>query len=574
MYRHRRRRRDLTVARGALVGVVVVALATGCPAHRRATETPLEAPPRVDTFDLRLRAYMDDTSIGDSSLSVYLATLEVEGCLVAEEGPLLDALDGLRRLHRRTYERVETPGRLAIWQIWRVRMRQFSPDGRALVETYLDLPSRSRRFYFCDDELPPAWRDLTADAFVDRARTTFAAEVEARQSGMEQGGADGAGVVEELRELRNRIERRFEAQFDEREEHAARHGELVEALGAIWDDRVDPFDLGAPVLLATGGIPPHVAEPPTPLGEPTTYSDHPGAALAGAGGGGAPGRQGFGIPDPVDVWRKDRVVRSWKRTRRLMRRDARELARMADEIAAELDAATDPATQAKLLRELMRTENGLDHLYADLGRHWEKAEAQRTGHAVADSMIGRATRKEGKRSRRTRRKMGRELARVEETVARARSGVEGDDTLASAGGGLPTATGLGDHAADPQGTESAGGTAPGDPDASDATGDALVYEGPCPPPDPGWNSATVDALIAAYPFVDETDARIFLTLLERTYASLGDRGRIESVVGEHLVRGIDLRLREGRAEDLSEIYDPARAPDEQDLITFYVTLDL
>lgn len=546
--------------------------AGGCALHRRAVETPLEAPPRLATFDLRLRVYMDDTSVGDSSLSVYLENLEVAGCLVTEEGPLLDALDGLRGLHTRTYERLGTPGRLTIWEVWRVRTRRFTPDGKSLVETYLDLPSRSRRFFFCDDGLPPSWRGLDAETFVDRARTTFAAEVEARRSGLRQEGADGAVVVEELRELRTRIQRRFGAQFDERTEHAALHATLARDLDDIWFDRVDPFDLGAPVVLGGSVVPPPTAVPVTPPGEPATYSDHPAAAMSGAGGGGAPGRQGFGIPDPIDVWRKERAVRSWKRTRRLMNRDAQELARLADEIAAEIEATSDPELRARLLRELLRTENGLDHLVADLGRHWQKAGSMRTGHAVADNMIGRAKRKEGKRSRKTGRRMDRALDGVEAVVAQARLEVEGPPV----DGGAAVADAGADPAGtttDPSGTPSGAGAA--DPDVVvTAVGDALVYEGPCPPPEPGWSAGAVAALVSAYPELDETDARIFLTLLERTYTSLGDRPRVEAVVLEHLERGIDLRLQEGRAADLSDIYDPARGPAEQETITFYVTLEL
>jgi hypothetical protein len=560
--------------RGALVLLLalIAGLTAGCAHRRLAVEAPLEAPPRLDTFDLRLRAYLDDTAVGETTLSLYLTDLEVEGCLVAEEGPLLEALEGLRRLHRRTYESLGTPGRLVVWEVWRGRLRHFSPDGRALVETYLDLPSRGRRFYFCDDDLPPSWRGLDAADFVSRARTTFAAEVEARQAGLEERGADGARVVEELRDLRVRIERRFDAQFDERDEHSAHHGELLAALDDTWYERVDPFDLGAPVLLVDGTVPPLVAVPATPAGEPATYADHPGAAMAGAGGGGAPGRDGFGIPDPIDVWRKDRVVRSWKRTRRLMRREAREMARLADEIAAELDATADPVQRERLLRELIRTENGLDHLYADLGRHWEKADAMRTGHAVADMLIGRARRKEDKRSRRTRRKMGRALEQTEEVVAQARREVLGEDAVAAGTGvgataaaepGNPTATGP---------VAGAGTSIPGVTVTAD--GNALVYEGPCPPPDAGWSGATVAALRAAYPFVDDTDARIFLALLERTYTSLSDRVQIEDVVTEHLERGIDLRLREGNAGDLSEIYDPTRDPGDQEILTFFVTLEL
>jgi len=559
----------------ALLLALGAGLLVGCAHRRRAAEAPLDAPPRLDTFDLRLRAYLDDTPVGDTSLSLYLTGLEVEGCLVAEEGPLLEALEGLRRLHRRTYESLGTPGRLAIWEIWRVRLRHFSPDGRALVETYLDLPSRGRRFYFCDDDLPPSWRGLEAGDFVSRAATTFATEVEARRDTLAEGGADGARVIEELRDLRARIERRFTAQFDEREEHAAAHAELLLVLDDTWFERVDPFDLGAPVVLAGGVVPPQVAEPLTPQGEPATYSDHPYAAMSGAGGGGAPGREGFGIPDPIDVWRKDRVVRSWKRTRRIMAREARELARLADEIAAELDATDDPRQRERLLRELIRTENGLDHLYADLGRHARKADVLRTGHAVADRLIGRAKRKEGKRTRRTRRRMGRSLEQAEQVLAEARQRVDGGgDATAAAEEGIGSAGG-----AEPAGTDAAAAVEPGAGGAAGQVsvttdGNALVYEGPCPPPDPAWSQVTVDALRGSYPFLDDTDARIFLTLLERTYASLGGRDRIEAVVGEHLEQGIDLRLQEGRAGDLSEIYDPSRGPADQEILTFYVTLEL
>ena len=564
------------LAWGALCSGLVLAT-LGCPARRRLREQPLEAVPRVATFELRLRAYLDNTSVGDDSLATYLEGLEVEGCLVAEEGRLLDGLEGLRRLHRRTYERAGTPGRLAVWEVWRWRARRFSPDGRALVETYLDLPSRSRRFYFCEDGLPSSWRALDPETFGARALAYFAAEVESRRDGLEEGGADGARVVEQLRDLRSRIERRFQAQFDERTAHAASHDRVLGELAQIWDRGVDPHDLGAPVLLAEGGIPPHVAEPSTPPGEPATYADHPAASLAGAGGGGAPGRQGFGIPDPIDVYRRDKAKRSWRRTRRLMGREARELSRLADELVAELERLDEPGARAALLRELTRMENQLDQVYADLGRHQQKVDAFRTGRAVADMLVGKAKPREGKRTRRTRRRMDASMESMGRAVAvaNAEGGGTGETDPGSPWGraGGDSDSGTGETAEATEGARRVVGV-DGVTWSVETAGSALVYEGPCPAPDDGWSPAVVEALVASYPFLDGEDARIFLALLERTYTALGDRTAIERTVREHLQRGLELRLGDGKADRLSEIHDPTRAAVDQEVIRFYVRLEL
>ena len=51
-----------------------------------------------------------------------------------------------------------------------------------------------------------AWRELDVGGYRARATTYFLAEIEARRAAIEAGGADGALRIEQLRELRDRLE--------------------------------------------------------------------------------------------------------------------------------------------------------------------------------------------------------------------------------------------------------------------------------------------------------------------------------------------------------------------------------
>ena len=561
--------------RGALALALMLLLA-GCPsAHKN-------RPPTAHTFEQRLDAYLMEAQVGERSLGPYLAQVEIEGCMETDEGPLLDALRGMRRLYRQTYERLDAPGRLMVRDAWARTIKTFSPDGQALVETYLDHPPLGRAFYFCDDGLPVAWQTLEAADYVDRARAFADGEIESRMAVVEGGGADGAAAVEQLRTMQADVLRRFRAQFDEGGEDAEAYASLEAALEAAWMDKVDEHDLGRPVGPRAQ---PHISEgylaaEAVEWGEAATYSDHPYAANAGATEAalsqGKPYVPGMvGIPNARDIAARDRARESWKKTRRLMLKEARQEAKQVLELERQLAETADPEEQAALLRELQRTENRLDHLAADYGLHIERVKTTRTGLAVADRLLVRAGRKEVKRTWRKRDGVQEAQETARDAVARAGDelGLDAaaDAVSVDAAGAGGEGTGLPDEIT---GGEAAGGTPWTVSEPPEGDGNTLVYRGPCPPPDPGWSADVVAALTARYPELDGTDVRIFLGLLARTFPQIGGRAEIEAVVLQHVERNLDLRLRAGRADELSEIYDATRPGMEQDEITFYLTLDL
>ena len=553
---------------------------TGCPAHRVASGEI----PRVHQYERTLRDYLDETRVGEQPRGEYLAVLEVQGCLEMEEQQLSAALNGLRRLHRQTYEHAPKPARLIVWDIWRRRTEHFSPDGASLADTFLDHPPMGRSYFFCDDDLPTAWKSLEPSDFELRARAYFETEVEARRTNLEKEGADGARVVEELQDLRSRIERRFGAQFGAGEAEAAALDGLRTALDDVWYAKVDPHDLGRPALLVERPfkLTPRDALNAADPGEAATYSDHPQAANRGAQryteGWVPPPNSGVSVsvPDPDDVARRARIVRSWKRTRRMIMADARGLAREVEALEEALATVAAEEREA-LLRELDRMAGRMDHVTADLGRHRNLVATFQTGYAGTDALVFRAKRREYKRVRRGHRRMDELQDEVEETLDRiavaqiARTG----GVVGGAGGGtaadaVGSVGGEGDTAAGQAGpTGAQGGEVLDEP-----AGRTLVYEGPCPPPDEIWSTEVVADLVRAYPFFDEVDARIFLSLLQRAHSRLDTVDAVEAVVLEHLRKGLDLRLRAGRADELSDLYDPARSPADQDDITFYVWLGL
>jgi len=557
----------------ALVVLTALPGLVGC--RHRSGVTPSYDVPTVVSFERRVRDYLEDTTVGEQTFEEYLTDLDVVGCLEMEEEQLVEALRGLRRLHRVTYERASGPGRMVMWDVWRRRLAPFSADGRALVETFVDQPALGQAYFFCDDDLPTAWRNLQPDDFTRRAAAFFDAEIEVRHDVLRRDGADAAGAVVALDDLRTRIERRFEAQFGAGESDA--FDALAANLDDLWDRKVDPHDLGRPVLLVRQApVPdPREALQATQPGLPATYSDHSDAANRGgmkyAPGWVPPKAGGIGgpIPDPDDVARRNAIVRSWKQSRRVILGEARELARRAAELEEAL-AAAPPQERAAMLREIHRLASSVDHLSADLTRQRDYVAGFTSGRAGTDRLVVRAKRKELKRIRRKRRVVEESQDEVQQVVERVQEQVR-IAAVAGASGGAGGSGATGDAsstAADADG-EGVPPDGSGVTEAS-AEGSALTYEGPCPPPDPAWSDDVVAELRAHYPRIDDIDARIFLSLLQRVRP--GSRHAVEAVVLEHLRQGIDLRLRVGRADELSDHYDPALPDDQQEAIVFYVWL--
>ncbi len=561
-----------------LAALVAVALLPGCP--RR---TPPSTIPTPDDFDEQLPALLISESVGGIALGDFLSDLQIEGCLEAEQVELSPALGRLRSLHRRTYEHASRSGKLRVWRSWEAQLLRFSPDGRALVEAWLDQPELARHLYLCEDGLPSAWRALEAAGFRDRALTWFDAEVEARRAQLGEGGADGASGIEELWELKRRIERRFDAQFGDRGQQGEVRTALLADLDLLWEAKVEPHDSGRPVLYVPAGPEPTPREvlQAERVTEPATYSDHPRAAGSGArryAPGFVPPDAGgisFSIPDPRDVAEAQRVRRSWWRTRRAVMDEVRALEDRLDELEVALDGADGPERD-RLLAELDRLALDMDHAYVDLSRHRDYVQHYRTGRAGSDVIVRKYKRREVRRTGRRQERVAEdhaEVVTVAERVEAAGGGGGGGGGGGSHGGGGASAAIVEGVGGTDGGSEPAGLPAGGEPVVDEpGEGGTLVYEGPCPSPGDHWSAEVVGALLADHPFLDEVDARIFLTLLHRTWPGLGSVEEVEALVLDRLARGVDLRLRSGRAGDLSGQYDPSLPDEQQEVIVFYVWL--
>jgi len=600
---------------GAL-GVALLCQLSGCP---RASLHP--------PFDRQLRDHLDQERIQQQPMGEWLDQLAAESCL-GELESLPGALAALRRLHRTTYEHADPAERRAIWQAWRRRLESMSPDGRRLVEVYLDSPARARQLFLCDDTLPASWQGMDAEAYPERALLYYEGQVLERQPEYRAGGADGARAVEELRELSWQIKVRYRAQYDERGSAAGPYRELERELAALWARHVDRFDVGLPVSYVDKPLPPPDVEPPADAGLPATYSDHPDAHLAGTtglethsfGAGGLPWSGGLDIPlsnrpygpslklgdttesvdredeirfangttladipgggngvsvpvpDPKDVIMAQRIIDSWRTARRELVRQIGEQEGRVAALERDLGGAGDEDRDA-LRAELVRATNTLGHLTADLARHGNSLAGKRTGRAVADKLVAAAVPAESRATRRAQRAAATVANQARDVV----SGTEPDapsSAGAAAGAHAPdTGTVHTQGSVATNGTPS-GGPAPaiGDPPAP-AHGSTLIYEGPCPLPDPRWSDQVVAALLTHDRSLDETDARIVLSLIQRALPADIVQG-VEEVVLDHLRSGYDLQLRRGHVDRLSDVVDPSVPAAEQTVIQFQVTLDL
>ena len=600
-----------------MLGALALGLWTGCP--RRSPN---------GSFQRQLSAHLEHEQIQQRPLGEWLDQLTVEACLEDVEA-LPDALAALRRLHHAAYEQADPAERHAIWQAWRRRLGSMSADGQRLVEVYLDSPARARQLFLCDDTLPASWKGLDAGTYRERALAYYESQVAEHQPVFEQGGADGARAVETLRELSHQIQVRYRAQYDERGTAAASYVSLEQALDELWDRRIDLFDVGMPVAYIDEPAPPPDVELPFDAGEPATYSDHPEAHLAGTtgleksafapgglawdgglsiplgkhpygprvllGGGAAaqsedredeirfangttladiptgPGGLSMPIPDPKDVIMAQRIIDSWRNTRRELVRQIGEQERRVASLERDLSNADESEGDA-LRAELARASNTLGQLTVDLTRHGNSLAGKRTGRAVADKLVAAAVPRESRATRRDQRAAAHAANQARDAVRRTEPpGTPGSAThirtpdTGSGGGVLPGTD---------AGTTLTGG--PG-PDAADDPGvpggRTLLYEGPCPLPDPRWSPEIVAALLSHDPSLDEVDARIVLSLIQRALPHDVERG-VEEVVLEHLNAGFDLQLRRGHVDRLSDVVDPAAPADEQTVIQFQVTLVL
>ena len=100
----------------------------------------------------------------------------------------------------------------------------------------------------------------------------------------------------------------------------------------------------------------------------------------------------------------------------------------------------------------------------------------------------------------------------------------------------------------------------------------MTSTGPCPLPDPGWSDEVVAALMAQDGSLDEVDARIVMSLIERTMPG-GVTTDVEAVVLRHLAQGFDMQLRQGHVDELSEVVDPSLPADAQTVIQFQMAFD-
>lgn len=535
-----------------------------------------------------------ESPVGTTPASDWLATLDVEGCLRADRDEAVALLDGLRIWRATAAEDLEDRGAR---RLLRTRLRRASPEGRAVVDDWLDARALARERWLCEDGLPLPRSGVGPVELASRAAAWFAERITALTPTLE-GGDDrlreraSSHLVERIGQLLAR----FDAMFAGRPELRS---ELEDTLWAAWEDRVEPWTLG----WAGGGAPP-------PL--------EPDAMEVGAGGPGRPNLFGgaraavdqygstpaaSGAPDPffwwdfepgprmpmdaegnlengvgwmdvgpaglsdlagshntsevaaggfLDPWDQAEVWRIAEGLRRQQRAIARDLRAEERRLAGLTGTSDDVARDAERSRRRLHRLRGDERRLADrirgarANRPWITA-------ALADQHKRDLLAATARGERRAERAMGRaEAAR---------------DAALDAGGQLPGGAlqGRGGRAAEAEVVagwtqeEAAGPAAldpPGDPGRA-----AARYEGPLPEPGP-WDRDLVAWILRLHPRLDALDVRL---LLELSHRALGQpRSAIEARVRALLdTRGrLALRGPEHRLSDLHRAGQAEGAPRE------------
>jgi hypothetical protein len=536
---------------------------------------PARAQDEDGSLSTRIASVLEGRRVGGLSLREHLVSLDFRGCLQDARIDLLAGLDDLRGVHRRAVEQQRSP---AVWRAWSRALDGLSPDAWLLVSTWLDSPETARRLYLCEDGLPASWRALPPDDYVLEAVAWFDASVAEREKALRATSpGDREAAVMALMELRAGLLERYRASYPDDGPHRPALDRLGSRLGLMWDALVEPWDQGFSPRART--------EDPAPdasgMGRARFQSPFTGMA----------------IPDPKDVAARDAVAAGWRRQKDALQRDLRERQAELDESVTRLAVLAAGPELDRALRDAARVSARLASAVASIERMQDGVRHFSTGRPWVDGMLDDGYR------RRAVRRLERQQSRAQEArtaleaaIAAAvergaappgkpreaepgRGGATGGTGIASGGDVRSGTPGPGNWLAGLPGadrravvsSEQAGRASGPEPIPEGSGWVERVYEGPLPPPSEVWSGDLVRALRQRLPSLDETDARILLSLVREAYSELPDRASVERAVWRSLADPAGLQLR-GEEATLSDLYRDGRPRSEQPVVTFVLRL--
>ena len=507
--------------------------------------------------------------VGGEPLRDWLGDLDARSCLTDDRDDLVPALEALRRVHMDALGDRSSP---RIWRMWNRRLRGCSDDGRRLVETWLDSPARAQREFLCEDGLPPEWQELDGDEYLLESLLWYEARIAGSQAALTGDGERVREVaVMELMEAAEDILERHDATYPADEAYGAGREELEQRLTAMWDELIEPHDLG---------FRPSIRQPTAS----SDYRDLTGPPIVPQNGGGL---LSFPILDPMDAAELARITDSWRTREHLLLDDVDARREEVRSLRRDLAGTEDPEQLAFLLREAQRADARLECALDGLTRFEEEVRTYDPGNRFMNRLL-----EQGFRHRRVlsldgdqaevqvaREELAQTIAEIpSERLAAARAA--GDGGSGSGGAvpgpgrwiaGLPGAAeriaALAAAAAPDRGAARA--DLPADPGAvagAPAEGRWVEqrYEGPLPEPAGSWDPGLIAALRDHQPALDAADAAILLQLIELAFTELPDRSAVEGAVWRSLAipGGLELFGQESRlSELLADGYDAGQQPE-------------
>ena len=514
---------------------------------------------------------MTEYRVAGEPLRDWLGGLESEACLARDRDEVVDALEALRRVHMDALHDRSTP---AVWRMWNWRLRGCSDDGRRLVETWLDSPARAKREYLCEDGLPDEWKTLDEDDYVLEALLWYEEEITDHADEM-TGDVERVreSAVMQLMEAQDGVLDRYDATFPTGAVDEAARAVLAERMVAMWDELVEPHDLG---------FRPPASSREIPVGAPPLR----GPPIRPQGGGTA------SIPDPKDVAKLIRITSSWRQRQELLERDLDEQRRALVDLRRAIESTGDPEELAFLLREARRADAALECTLADLARFEDDVRTYDPGNRFMGRLLDQGFRESRVYS------LDRSQAEVDEVreelavvVAEAPDpggmGGAGDGDAGGGGSegpgrwiaGLPGAVerialleSESESESEPESeseseSETSGGTEP----PGEHRWVERRFEGPLPIPSAGWDPSLIAAVRDHQSALDDLDVAILLELIAIAFEELPDRASVEEAVWRSLEIPGGLELF-GQESQLSELLDEGVSAGEQPEIVFVLRL--
>lgn len=514
---------------------------------------------------------MTEYQVAGEPLRAWLGDLESQACLNGDRDEVVDALEALRRVHMDALHDRSTP---AVWRMWNPRLRGCSDDGRRLVETWLDSPERARREYLCEDGLPDEWKTLAEDDYVLEALLWYEEEITDRADEM-TGDVERVreSAVMQLMEAQDGVLDRYDATFPAGGVDEAARAVLEERMVAMWDELVEPHDLG---------FRPPSSSREIPAGAPPLR----GPPIRPQGGGTA------SIPDPKDVAKLIRITSSWRHRQDLLDGDLDAQRWALVDLRRAIESAEDPEQLAALLREARRADAALECTLADLARFEDDVRTYDPGNRFMGRLLDQGHRENRVYS------LDRSQAEVDEVREELALVIAELPDPGSTGG-----SGDGDGDAEGGGSEGPGRWIAGLPGAveriaaleagsvseaeteteteTEGLGGAEAggerrwverrFEGPLPIPSTAWDPSLVATLRDHQSALDDLDVAILLELIAIAFEELPDRASVEEAVWRSLEIPGGLELF-GQESQLSELLDQRAAAGEQPQIVFVLRL--